>query len=349
MEYRQLGRSGLKVPVLSFGTGTFGGRTEFFKAWGATEAKEATRLVDICLEAGVTMFDSADIYSDGGAEEVLGKAVAGRREKVLLSTKGTFRKGHGPNDVGSSRYHLIASVEGSLKRLGTDYIDLYQLHGFDAMTPVEETLRTLDDLVTAGKIRYIGCSNFSGWHLMKSLAVSDRYGYARYVAHQAYYSLIGRDYEWELMPLALDQGIGTVVWSPLGWGRLTGKMRRGRPQPEISRFPATIDAAPPVSDEHLFAVVDALDEVAKETGKTVPQVAINWLTTRPTVSTVIIGARTEEQLRQNLETVEFSLSRDQVARLDAATETSLPYPYWHQRGFAERNPFPTLREEDATP
>jgi len=343
MEYRQLGRSGFKVPALSFGTGTFGGRTDFFKAWGATGVPEATKLVDICLEAGITMFDSADIYSDGLSEEVLGKAVAGRRERVLISTKATFRKGDGPNDVGSSRYHLIHSVEGSLRRLGTDYIDLLQLHGFDAMTPVEETLGTLDDLVRAGKIRYIGCSNFSGWHLMKSLAVSERYGWARYVAHQAYYSLVGRDYEWELMPLALDQGVGAVVWSPLGWGRLTGKLRRGQPLPTVSRLPVTKDAAPPVSDEHLFKVVDAIDEIAKETGKTVPQIAINWLLQRPTVSTVIIGARTEEQLRQNLGAVGWNLTSEQVARLDAATETTLPYPYWHQRGFAERNPFPTLR------
>ena len=343
MEYRQLGRSGFKVPALSFGTGTFGGRTDFFKAWGATGVPEATKLVDICLEAGITMFDSADIYSDGLSEEVLGKAVAGRRERVLISTKATFRKGDGPNDVGSSRHHLVQSVEGSLRRLGTDYIDLLQLHGFDALTPVEETLGTLDDLVRAGKIRYIGCSNFSGWHLMKSLAVSERYGWARYVAHQAYYSLVGRDYEWELMPLALDQGVGAVVWSPLGWGRLTGKLRRGQPLPTVSRLPVTKDAAPPVSDEHLFKVVDAIDEIAKETGKTVPQIAINWLLQRPTVSTVIIGARTEEQLRQNLGAVGWNLTSEQVARLDAATETTLPYPYWHQRGFAERNPFPTLR------
>ena len=342
MEYRQLGRSGFKVPALSFGTGTFGGRTDFFKAWGATDVPEATKLVDICLEAGITMFDSADIYSDGLSEEVLGKAVAGKRERVIISTKVTFRKGEGPNDVGSSRYHLIHSVEGSLRRLGTDYIDLLQLHGFDAMTPVEETLMTLDDLVRSGKIRYIGCSNFSGWHLMKSLAVSERYGLARYVAHQTYYSLIGRDYEWELLPLATDQGVGAVVWSPLGWGRLTGKLRRGQPRPKVSRLPVTIDAAPPVSDEHLFKVVDAIDEVAKETGKSVPQIAINWLLQRPTVSTVIIGARNEEQLRQNLGAVGWNLTAEQVARLDAATETALPYPYWHQRGFAERNPFPTL-------
>ena len=215
MEYRQLGRSGLKVPVLSFGTASFGGGG-VFEAFGTTGVEEATRQVSICLEAGVTLFDSADVYSQGRAEEVLGAAIHGRRDQVLISTKGTFRMGAGPNDVGSSRLHLINAVEASLRRLGTDYIDLYQLHGFDAATPVEETLRALDDLITAGKIRYIGCSNYSGWHLMKSLAVSDRYGLARYVAHQAYYSLVGRDYEWELMPLAQDQGVGAVVWSSAG-------------------------------------------------------------------------------------------------------------------------------------
>src|SRR4051794_38653269 len=236
MEYRQLGGSGFKVPVLSLGTGTFGGGNEFFKAWGASDVDEATRLVDICLEAGLTMFDSADIYSGGMAEEILGKAIKGRRGQVIISTKATFRAGEGPNEVGSSRFHLIRSVELALKRLGTDFIDLFQLHGFDAMTPVEETLSTLENLVQAGKIRYIGCSNFSGWHLMKSLAASEKYGLSRYVAHQAYYSLIGRDYESELMPLGLDQGVAAVVWSPLGWGRLTGKIRRGQPLPEQSRL-----------------------------------------------------------------------------------------------------------------
>src|SRR5215212_4696304 len=285
MEFRQLGGSGFKVPVLSFGTGTFGGGTELFKAWGASDVAEATRLVDICLEAGVTMFDSADIYSKGLAEEILGQAIKGRRDQVLISTKGTFRSGTGPNDVGSSRHHLLRAVDGSLRRLGTDYIDLYQLHGFDAVTPVEEVLGTLNDLVRAGKVRYLGCSNFSGWHLMKSLAVSDRYGWPRYVAHQAYYSLVGRDYEWELMPLALDQKVGAVVWSPLGWGRLTGKIRRGQPLPETSRLKSKLaaDAGPPVADEHLYRVVDALDEMAEETGKTVPQIAINWLLQRPSV------------------------------------------------------------------
>jgi aryl-alcohol dehydrogenase-like predicted oxidoreductase len=342
MEYRQLGGSGFKVPVLSFGTGTFGGGNELFKAWGSSDVAEASRLVDVCLEAGLTLFDSADIYSNGLAEEILGQAIKGRRDKVLISTKGTFRMGQGPNDVGSSRFHLIQAVEGSLRRLGTDYIDLYQLHGFDAVTPIEEVLGTLDDLVRAGKIRYIGCSNFSGWHLMKSLAISEKYGLARYVAHQAYYSLIGRDYEWELMPLALDQRVGAVVWSPLGWGRLTGKIRRGQSLPETTRLKnkVVVDIGPPVDNEYLYRVVDALDAVAKETGKTVPQVALNWLVQRPTVATIIIGARNEEQLRQNLGAVGWNLTPAQVAKLDAASATTLAYPYWHQRGFGERNPPP---------
>jgi aryl-alcohol dehydrogenase-like predicted oxidoreductase len=340
MEYRHLGASGLKVPVLSFGAGTFGGKGALFSAWGSTDVTEATRLIDICLDAGLTMFDTADIYSDGVSETVLGGAIKGRRDKVLISTKATFRFSDEPNDVGSSRYHLIRSIDGSLKRLGTDYIDLFQLHGFDAKTPVEETLSTLDDLVRAGKIRYLGVSNFSGWHLMKSLAVADRYGYSRYVANQTYYSLIGRDYEWELMPLGLDQGVGAVVWSPLGWGRLTGKIRRGQPRPETSRLPATSDAGPPVSDDYVYKVVDALDEVAAETGKSVPQIALNWLLQRPTVSTVIIGARNEEQLKQNLGAVGWTLTKEQIAKLDAASDVTLAYPYWHQRFFMERNPAP---------
>jgi aryl-alcohol dehydrogenase-like predicted oxidoreductase len=342
MEYRQLGGSGFKVPALSLGTGTFGGGNEFFKTWGASDVAEATRLVDICLEAGLTMFDSADIYSNGLAEEILGQAIKGRRDQVIISTKGTFRAGPGPNDVGSSRHHLLRAVEASLRRLGTDCIDLYQLHGFDAVTPVEEALRTLDDLVRAGKLRYIGCSNFSGWHLMKSLAVSEKYGLSRYIAHQVYYSLVGRDYEWELLPLALDQKVSAVVWSPLGWGRLTGKVRRGQPLPETSRLRSKLstDIGPPVPDEHLYRVVDALDGVAKETGKTVPQIALNWLLQRPSVANVIIGARNEEQLRQNLGAVGWNLNPAQVARLDAASAMTPAYPYWHQRGFAERNPPP---------
>lgn len=340
MDYRHLGASGFKVPVLSFGAGTFGGKGPLFSAWGDTDVAEATRLVDICLDAGLTMFDTADIYSSGQSEIILGGAIKGRRDKVLISTKATFRFSDEPNDVGSSRFHLIKTIDASLKRLGTDYIDLFQLHGFDAKTPVEETLSTLDDMVRAGKIRYLGVSNFSGWHLMKSLAVADRYGYPRYVANQTYYSLIGRDYEWELMPLAADQGVGAIVWSPLGWGRLTGKIRRGQPLPANSRLHKTSDVGPQMSDEYLYQVVDALDEVAEETGKTVPQVALNWLLQRPTVSSVIVGARNEEQLKQNLGAVGWSLTAEQVAKLDAASDVTLPYPYWHQRGFAERNPPP---------
>jgi aryl-alcohol dehydrogenase-like predicted oxidoreductase len=343
MEYRQLGAAGFKVPVLSFGTGTFGGGTEFFKAWGASDVAEARRLVDVCLEAGLSMFDSADGYSNGMAEEILGAAIKGRRDDVIVSTKGSFRRGPGANQIGSSRYHLTRAVEASLRRLGTDYIDLYQLHAFDALTPVEEALGTLDTLVRAGKIRYVGCSNFSGWHLMKSLAVSEKYGLPRHVAHQAYYSLIGRDYEWELMPLALDQKVGTVVWSPLGWGRLTGKLRRGQPLPKESRLqsPLARERGPQVPEDYLFKVVDALEEVGRETGKTVPQVALNWLLQRPTVASVIIGARNEDQLRQNLGAVGWTLSPEQIAKLDAASARPLTYPYWHQRGiYADRNPPP---------
>jgi len=341
MEFRQLGYSGLKVPVLSFGCGTFGGRGDFFQAWGSTDVKEATRLVDICLDAGVNFFDTADVYSQGVSEEILGKAVAGRRDKILISTKATFPMGEGPNDLGSSRHHLLQACDASLRRLNTDYIDVYHLHGFDAVTPVEEAVKTLDTLVQSGKVRYIACSNFSGWHLMKSLAVSERYGWARYVAHQAYYSLIGRDFEWELMPLAIDQKVATIVWSPLGWGRLTGKIRRGQPLPKVSRLHTTAEQGPQVPDDYLYKVVDALDEVSRETGKTVPQVALNWLLQRPTVANVIIGARTEEQLRQNLGAVGWNLDAGQVARLDKASAVTPAYPYWHQRRqFSQRNPPP---------
>jgi aryl-alcohol dehydrogenase-like predicted oxidoreductase len=338
MEFRQLGHSGLKVPVLSFGTGTFGGRGELFAAWGGSDVAEATRLIDICLEAGVNFFDTADIYSQGASEEILGKAIAGRRQSVLISTKATFPMGEGPNDLGSSRYHLIQACEASLRRLQTDYIDIYHLHGFDQLTPIEETLKTLDTLVQSGKVRYIACSNFSGWHLMKSLAISEKYGWARYVAHQAYYSLVGREFEWELMPVGIDQNVGTIVWSPLGWGRLTGRIGRNRPIPAVSRLHETTEQGPPVEDEYLYGVVDALEEVARETGKSVPQVALNWLLQRPTVANVIIGARNEEQLRQNLGAVGWNLTPEQVARLDAASERVPSYPYWHQRQFVARNP-----------
>jgi aryl-alcohol dehydrogenase-like predicted oxidoreductase len=340
MEYRRLGLSGLTVPALSFGAGTFGGVGRL-AAWGNIDATEARRLMDICLDAGVSMFDSADLYSRGESERVLGEAVKGRRDKVLISTKATFRFGDGPNDIGSSRQHLLVAIDDALRRLGTDYIDLFQLHGFDAFTPVEEVLATLDTLVRAGKIRYVGVSNFSGWHIMKSLATADKYGFPRYVANQTYYSLIGRDYEWELMPLGLDQGLGAVVWSPLGWGRLTGKIRRDQPRPAVSRLPETADMGPPVPDEHVYRVVDAIDEIVKETGKSVTQIALNWVLQRPSVSTVIVGARNEAQLRENLGAIGWSLTKDQIASLDAASAVTLPYPYWHQRTtFTARNPPP---------
>ena len=340
MNYRYLGQSGLKVSELGFGAGTFGGKGPLFSAWGRTDVTGARRLVDICLEAGVNLFDTADVYSDGASESILGAALEGRRQQVLVSTKLTLRTGNGPNDVGASRHHLLDGVERALKRLRTDYIDLLQLHHFDAMTPVEQVMSTLDALVRAGKVRYIGASNFSGWQLMKSQAAAERHGYARFVANQTYYSLVGRDYEWELMPLGADQGIGALVWSPLGWGRLTGRIRRGQPLPEGSRLHETAGFAPPVDEERLYRVVDALDAVAAETGRTIPQVALNWLLQRPTVSSVLVGARNEAQLRQNLGATGWSLDPTQVARLDAASALTPPYPYypyWNGQ-FAERNP-----------
>ncbi|NBE94912.1 aldo/keto reductase [Nonomuraea sp. KC401] len=341
MEYRQLGASGLKVPALSFGAGTFGGKGELFGAWGDTGVAQARRLVDIALDAGVTMFDTADVYSDGASEEVLGQALRGRRDRALISTKAGLPTHEGPDGAGTSRPRLIKVVDDALRRLGTDRIDLFQLHAFDAATPVEEALSTLGDLVRAGKLRYVGVSNFSGWQLMKSLATADRYGYPRYVAHQVYYSLVGRDYEWELMPLGLDQGVGALVWSPLGWGRLTGRIRRGVPLPEVSRLHRTAAYGPPVDDERLYAVVDVLDELAGETGRTVPQIALNWLLQRPTVASVIVGARNEEQLRENLGATGWRLTGDQVARLDAASTVTAAYPYYpyrSQEGFARVNP-----------
>lgn len=340
MEYRQFGRSGLQVPALSFGTGTFGGSNEFFKRWGDTDVKDATRLVDICLDAGVNFFDTADVYSQGASEEILGKALKGKRDKSLISTKATFQMGDDVNSVGSSRYHLVRACEDSLKRLGTDHIDVYFMHGFDALTPVEETLRALDDLITAGKIRYIGCSNFSGWHVMKSLAASEKNGLARYVSYQGYYSLIGRDWENELMPLSLDQGLGLMVWSPLGWGRLTGKIRRGQAMKEGRIASGGSVGGPKVEDEYLYTVVDALDKIAAETGKTVPQVALNWLLQRPGVANIVIGARNEEQLKANLGAVGWNLTKEQVAVLDAASAQHPSYPYWHQLDFTNRNPRP---------
>lgn len=341
MEQRLLGGSGFSVPVLSFGTGTFGGNHPFFAKWGNSDVAEARQLVDICLEAGVTLFDTADVYSFGQSEEILGEVIKGRRDKVLISTKATFRMSDDPNDVGHSRFHIIRSCEASLRRLGTDYVDIYTMHGFDAKTDVEETLRALDTLVQSGKVRYLACSNFSGWHLMKSIAVSEKYGWARYMGHQAHYSLMRREYEWELMPLALDQRVGTLVWGPLSQGRLSGKFRRNQPIPAGSRIDQGAGEGPAIPDEFLYSVIDVLDAISAETGKTVAQVALNWLLQRPTVATVIIGARHEAQLRENLGAAGWALTAEQVARLDAVSETDTIYPFWHQRGFTERNPTAT--------
>ena len=342
MEYRQLGASGLFVPVLSFGTATFGGQGNFFKAWGNTQVEEATRLVDLCLEAGVNLFDTADVYSNGLSEEILGKAIEGKRDKVLISSKATFTFGQGPNNQGSSRFHLLKQCEDSLKRLNTDHIDIYHMHGFDGNTPVEETLRTLDDLVQSGKVRYIACSNFSGWHLMKSLAISEKYGWNRYVAHQVYYSLVNREYEWELMPLGINQNVGAFIWSPLAGGRLGGRYGRNKPKPTEGRVVEGGSPVPQavVPEETFYTITDALDEVAEETGKSVAQVSLNWLLHRPTVSSIIIGARNEEQLRQNLDAVGWNLTIDQIKKLDAASEVPTIYPYWHQRQNLSLNPLP---------
>lgn len=341
MEYRRLGASGFKVPALSFGTGTFGGRGDFFGKWGDVDVAQAKRMIDLCFDVGVTFFDTANNYSGGASESILGAALEGKRHQAIVSTKAAFTVGSGPNDKGTSRAHLMRACEDSLKRLGTDYLDIYFMHGFDALTPVEETLRALDDLITAGKIRYIGCSNFSGWHVMKSLATSERLGLGRYVVYQGYYSLLNRDYEWELMPLALDQGLGTMVWSPLGWGRLTGKYRRGAIPSEGRIATGGAVGGPEVDEERLYSLVDALDEIVGETGRTIPEIAIAWLLTRPSVVNVIIGARDEEQLKQNLGVIDFKLSEEQIARLDKASHQTPTYPYWHQRDYNDRNPKPT--------
>ena len=341
MEYRRLGRSGLLVPELSFGAGTFGGRGELFGAWGSTDVTEAREIIDVAIESGMTMFDTANVYSDGASEEVLGEALRGRRDRVLISTKAGLPTGNGPWSGGSGRSHLVMAVDSALRRLQTDHIDIFQLHAYDAGTPVEEVLSTLDGLVSAGKIRYVGVSNFAGWELMKSLSTADRYGWQRYVVHQVYYSLIGRDYERELMPLGASEGVGAMVWSPLGWGRLTGRIRRGQPLPAGSRLHRTAEMGPPVDDERLYDVIDVLSEVADESGHTVPQVALNWLLRRPTVSSVIVGARNLDQLRQNLGAVGWKLTDDQVARLDNVSATEAPYPhfpYRRQEGFAQLNP-----------
>lgn len=340
MEYRQLGGSGFRIPVLSFGTATFGGKGDFFKTWGSTQVDEAKEMVQLCVDAGVNMFDTANTYSRGVSEEILGQATKGLRDKIIISTKGTFSMGDGPNDYGSSRHHITRQCEESLKRLNTDYIDIYHMHGFDANTPVEETLKTLETLVSSGKVRYIACSNFSGWHLMKSLSISERYGWSRYVAHQAYYSLLNREFEWELMPLGIDQHVGTIVWSPLSAGKLTGKYRRNQPMPENARIAQGGGQGPESPEEFFYHLIDVLDEVAQESGKSIAQVSLNWLLQRPTVCNIIIGARNAEQLTQNLGAVGWNLTVEQIKKLDEASDRPPVYPYWHQRGNPRLNPKP---------
>jgi aryl-alcohol dehydrogenase-like predicted oxidoreductase len=345
MLVREIGSSGVTASAIGLGTWAIGGWM-----WGGTDEGKSIAAIHASLDEGISLVDTAPAYGMGLAEEIVGKAIRGRRDKVVLATKCGLvwhtRQGNHFFDYDGKPVHrhlgrdsIVHELEQSLKRLGTDYIDLFQLHGFDAMTPAEEVLSTLDQLVREGKIRYTGVSNFSGWHLMKQLAVADRYGYPRHVANQTYYSLVGRDYEWELMPLGLAEGVGAVVWSPLGWGRLTGKIRRGSGLPETSRLHVTGRNGPQIPDAYLFDVVDALDAVAREIDKTIPQVALNWLLQRPTVSTVIIGARNEEQLRQNLGAVGWKLTPAQIAKLDAASKVEPAYPCWHQRGtYPERNP-----------
>lgn len=333
MEYRRLGRSGLQVPVLAFGTATFGGGNEFFQKWGTTDVAEAKRLIEVCLDAGLNFFDTADGYSQGAAEEILGQALGRRRSEALVATKLGYRSEAGPNGMGASRHHILSACDASLKRLGCDYVDLLQLHGYDELTPVEETLRAFEDLITAGKVRYFGASNFSGWQLMKMANAADREASPRPISHQAYYSLLRRDFEHELMPAGHDQGLGTIVWSPLSGGKLSGKFRRDQPIPDDSRTAKMGGLTE--ADAKLFDIVDVLLAIAGERGRSVSQVALNWLLARPTISSVVIGARTVEQLTDNLGALEWRLTADEIERLDAASETPPPYPYSHQRMFPE--------------
>ncbi|UOB19377.1 aldo/keto reductase [Abyssalbus ytuae] len=328
MEYRNLGNSGLKVPVLSLGTGTFGGTNEFFKRWGQTGIKEATRLIDICFERGINFFDTANVYSIGDSEIILGKALNGKRDKSIISTKATFQMGEHPNDKGSSRYHLMNALENSLKRLNTDYIDLYLMHKFDRSTPVEETLRTLDNMIKSGKVRYIGCSNFAAWQLMKSLSVSERNNLEKYVVYQGYYSLIGRDYEQELMPLLEDQKMGLMAWSPLGWGRLTGKIKRGLEMKEGRIKSGGAVGSPPVEDEFLYKVVDVLEKIGEELNKSIPQVAINWLLQNQSISNIVMGARNEKQLISNIDSVGWNLTPEHLNELNEVSTQMPIYPHW---------------------
>jgi aryl-alcohol dehydrogenase-like predicted oxidoreductase len=337
MEYRLLGASGLEVSVLSFGTMTLGGEGRF-AAMGNVQVEEARRLIEICIEAGVNLFDTADVYSFGKSEEVLGKALGARRRDIVLATKVFVGLEPGTNKAGLTRRHILEACEASLRRLGTDYIDLYQAHNFDSMTPLDETLRAFEDLVRAGKIRYAGCSNYSGWQLMKAHSIADRLGIGRYISQQINYSLVARDAEHELVPAGLDQRTGIMAWSPLQFGLLSGKFRRGQGKPAESRL-NSLDAPGTVDEERLYKIVDTLAEIATARGVSISQAALNWVLRKPGVDTVIIGARNEEQLRDNLAAATWALTEAEVERLDEASALPLPYPYWHQRKFAgDRNP-----------
>lgn len=331
MTYRTLPGTDLKISSLTLGTATFGG-SHGFEGWGHVDVAEATRMADIAIEAGINMFDTADVYSRGWSEEILGRALAGRRDRVLVASKGGFRMSDTADTGGASYDYLIRACEDSLRRLGTDYLDLYYVHGFDNTVPTEETIRALEHLVQSGKVRYVGCSNYSGWHLMKSLAIADREGWSRFRAHQAYYSLLHRDYEWELMPLAVDQEVGTIVWSPLAAGRLGGRYHRGMPMPEDGRV---ANNGVPVRDnitnhEAWYRILDTLDEMARETNLSVAEIALAWLLSRPTVTSLVIGARTEQHLLSNIGAADLVLTPEQIARLDAASRQPKAYPYWHQ-------------------
>ncbi|MCH7316176.1 aldo/keto reductase [Acinetobacter sp. ANC 3882] len=328
MKYHLLGNSGLKVSELGFGAGTLGGQGQIFAAWGQASQTEANQMIRAGLDAGINYFDTADVYSDGESERMLGKALASERQHTIISTKVGIRSSEHLNDAGFSRRYLLSAVEQSLTRLGTDYIDVLQLHQFDSFTALPQLMKTLDELVRSGKVRYIGASNFSGWQLMKAQAIAEQYGYEKFVVNQVYYSLIGRDYEWELMPLNDDQQMGAVVWSPLGWGRLTGKFDRENPIPAQSRLHDTAQFAPPVNEAHLYNVIDVLKQVAAETGYSIPQIALNWLLQRPTVSSVLIGARNQTQLQDNLKAKEIQLTDDQTERLNQVSAIYPPYPYY---------------------
>jgi len=329
MRYRQLGASGLRVSELTMGTMTFGGKGGFASV-GSTGVDEARRQVDQCLDAGVNLIDTANVYSDGLSEEILGEVLEGRRDEVLVATKARMPMGDGPNDAGLSRHHLVAQCEASLRRLRTDHIDLYQVHEWDGQTPLSETLQALDDLVRAGKVRYVGCSNYAGWQLMKALGVAEREGLARFCSQQIHYTLQAREAEYELLPIAIDQGLGVLVWSPLAGGLLSGKYRRGAPGPEGSRLLSGWDEPPVRDQDKLYDIVDVLVEVAAARGASPAQVALAWLLERPAVTSVIVGARTSEQLTDDLGAAALSLTADELARLEQVSRPPLLYPYWHQ-------------------